>query len=285
MITPTHELKTDPEVFQAIYVGQKTFEIRKADRNFQAGDILLLRETLHTGEQMHDPANPLPLVYTGREHLVRVTHILAGPIYGIADGWSILSIAPVREPVTPTRIAEIRAHCEQALAELNRVCDNPAKNFCMSIPARPNVDTDLILGRAIDGVIDLLAALDAAQAERRDHTQFIGNLSAALGCSLELSTDEALEEVISLRAKHRAEISLRAKALAERDAATARAEQAEAEATALRAEVARLGAVEWMTYTPRGYFLCREPKPLPEPGKPSRFVCFRRVVKEGAPHE
>ena len=51
----------------------------------------------------------------------------------------------------------------------------------------------------------------------RDHSRFMGNLGATLGISLEMGTEEALEEVISLRAKHRTEISLRAKAEAERD--------------------------------------------------------------------
>jgi hypothetical protein len=85
----THELKTDPEVFQAVFDGTKTYEIRKDDRGFAVGDKLALRETLHTGRDM---AMGSPLVYTGRVVQAAVTHILTGPIYGLAAGWSICSM-------------------------------------------------------------------------------------------------------------------------------------------------------------------------------------------------
>jgi len=39
-----HELKCRPEYFARIETGQKTFEIRKNDRDFQVGDILILKE-------------------------------------------------------------------------------------------------------------------------------------------------------------------------------------------------------------------------------------------------
>lgn len=39
-----HELKTLPSFFDAVIGGRKTFEIRKDDRGFQAGDTVTLRE-------------------------------------------------------------------------------------------------------------------------------------------------------------------------------------------------------------------------------------------------
>lgn len=38
-----HELKTYPKYFQETIEGNKLFEIRKNDRNFQVGDVLLLK--------------------------------------------------------------------------------------------------------------------------------------------------------------------------------------------------------------------------------------------------
>jgi hypothetical protein len=81
-----HELKTDPAVFEAVMSGAKTHEIRLNDRNFDVGDVLLLRETIYTGAEM---AKGAELLYTGRETRRTVSHIQTG--YGLVDGWCILS--------------------------------------------------------------------------------------------------------------------------------------------------------------------------------------------------
>ncbi|WP_431808218.1 DUF3850 domain-containing protein [Lysinibacillus sphaericus] len=39
-----HELKIAPEYFGPVFDGIKTFEIRKDDRGYQVGDLLLLKE-------------------------------------------------------------------------------------------------------------------------------------------------------------------------------------------------------------------------------------------------
>lgn len=83
-----HELKTDSEVFQAIYGGYKTFEIRFNDRDFQVGDELWLKETVYTGKEMKEGK---PLKYTGRSYNLNISYILMGPIYGLQEGWVIMS--------------------------------------------------------------------------------------------------------------------------------------------------------------------------------------------------
>jgi len=88
----THELKTDQDVFQAVIEGLKRYEIRRDDRGFSVGDELLLRETEYTGVEMQQGK---PLLFTGREELVQVIHILKGPVYGLIEGWVIMSIVEV----------------------------------------------------------------------------------------------------------------------------------------------------------------------------------------------
>ena len=89
-----HELKTDAEVFAATALGMKAYEVREDDRGFEVGDVLFLRETRHTGEEMR--VGEKPLIYTGRHEMMEVTHILRGPIYGLLGGWVIMSCRRVK---------------------------------------------------------------------------------------------------------------------------------------------------------------------------------------------
>lgn len=41
-----HELKVDPEYMTALLDGSKPFEVRRNDRGYQRGDVLVLRELL-----------------------------------------------------------------------------------------------------------------------------------------------------------------------------------------------------------------------------------------------
>lgn len=60
-----HELKCWPEFFQASWVGDKTFEIRRNDRGFKERDEIVLREW----EPSKDDNNTDPNYngYSGRE--------------------------------------------------------------------------------------------------------------------------------------------------------------------------------------------------------------------------
>jgi hypothetical protein len=77
----THDLKTWPEFFQAIWEGKKLFELRQNDRNFRVGDILLLREW-----------NPDTREYTERCIQAEVTYILHSDILPL--GYVVLSLNP-----------------------------------------------------------------------------------------------------------------------------------------------------------------------------------------------
>ncbi len=92
-----HDLKTDSEVFQAVISGEKTWEIRYDDRGFKVGDMVQLRETKYSGSEMRGTSEMMgkPLQYTGGSILADITYILRGPVYGLADGWAIMTIKPL----------------------------------------------------------------------------------------------------------------------------------------------------------------------------------------------
>lgn len=77
-----HELKIWPTYFDAVVDGAKTFELRRDDRGFRAGDMLLLREW-----------NPNTNSYTGRSVRCRVDYLLAGsPEFGLLRGFVVMAI-------------------------------------------------------------------------------------------------------------------------------------------------------------------------------------------------
>jgi hypothetical protein len=76
----THRLKIMPEYFNDVIDKKKLFEIRKDDRNYEVGDLILLQEFKSNK-------------YTGREWLVQITHLLRdAPQFGLQEGYVILSI-------------------------------------------------------------------------------------------------------------------------------------------------------------------------------------------------
>ncbi len=75
-----HELKILPDFYRAVVSGEKTFELRKNDRNFKVGDFVVLKEwTALQG-------------YLGPTHTVRIKYVLENvPWYGLKEGYCIFS--------------------------------------------------------------------------------------------------------------------------------------------------------------------------------------------------
>lgn len=87
----THELKTWPSFFAALLDGSKTFEVRRNDRDFAVGDVLVLREW-----------DPTPSLYeprgtTGKSTTRVVTYVLRGGEFGIEAGFCVLGLAEVKQ--------------------------------------------------------------------------------------------------------------------------------------------------------------------------------------------
>lgn len=88
-MSTTHFLKTWPAYWMAVERGDKTFEVRKNDRAYQAGDTLML--------QYFDPERP-PHDWEGlaRHPLERlVTFVLPGGQFGIEQGFVVMGLAPL----------------------------------------------------------------------------------------------------------------------------------------------------------------------------------------------
>jgi ASC-1-like (ASCH) protein len=80
----THYLKTWPPYFERIKNGQKTFEVRKNDRDFQVGDTAILNEF-----------NPKTQEFTGDEVIRIITYVLHGGQFGIESGFCVFGLSNV----------------------------------------------------------------------------------------------------------------------------------------------------------------------------------------------
>lgn len=78
----THQLKVWPEYYERMKSGQKTFEVRKNDRDFQTGDELML-----------DCWDPIEKQYTDDDTIVkRIAYVLYGGQFGIEQGYCVLGL-------------------------------------------------------------------------------------------------------------------------------------------------------------------------------------------------
>ena len=76
-----HELKSWPDEFEAINRGIKTHEVRKWDRDYEVGDLLILREY-----------EPIERHYTGRMLHCKVTHVTQGGRFGLPEDVCVMSV-------------------------------------------------------------------------------------------------------------------------------------------------------------------------------------------------
>lgn len=107
-MTTTHELKCWPEPYRAVVAGRKTYEIRKDDRNYQVGDLLLLQEW-----------DPKTERYTIERAYFEITHKTPGGDWGLPADVCVLGIAPVRYSYQSNlgRGLERAERCAKAFAE------------------------------------------------------------------------------------------------------------------------------------------------------------------------
>lgn len=81
-----HRLKTVDPYFSDVCAERKNFEVRKDDRGFAVGDVLLLEEYIPRGD--------FGGLFTGAFACRRITYILSDPAFGIAPGTCVMGIEP-----------------------------------------------------------------------------------------------------------------------------------------------------------------------------------------------
>jgi len=88
-----HILKTWPEFFRAVKTGKKTFEMRLNDRNYQVGDVLILKEY-----------EPFTEEFSGDYLIKKVTYLLGEPY--TPDGYVIMALGDIGHSKTliPTKL-------------------------------------------------------------------------------------------------------------------------------------------------------------------------------------
>lgn len=74
-----HELKIYSQYFDAVISGKKTFEVRKNDRKFHVGDVLVLKEWDN-------------IKYSGREVKAKVIYLIDDKFIGIQPGYVVMGI-------------------------------------------------------------------------------------------------------------------------------------------------------------------------------------------------
>jgi Domain of unknown function (DUF3850) len=91
-----HHLKTLPDYWDAVERGDKDFEVRRDDRGFQKGDVLLLEKFNPNGGL----AGAYDIDYTapGRKPKTlrrKIKYILTGGQFGIEPGYVVIGTEPV----------------------------------------------------------------------------------------------------------------------------------------------------------------------------------------------
>ena len=85
-----HKLKTWVRFWDAVASGEKNFEVRKNDRAFQTGDILVLQKFDH--EEMRYVLDGYTILSKPLEIRKRVSFLLQGGLFGIEPGYCVLGL-------------------------------------------------------------------------------------------------------------------------------------------------------------------------------------------------
>lgn len=98
-----HTLKTRAQYWDAVAAGEKTFEVRRDDRGFQKGDILLLARLDEERSLSFTRDSNGGLSSYARHALTiraRVSWILTGGQFGIEPGYVVMALTDIQPPAS-----------------------------------------------------------------------------------------------------------------------------------------------------------------------------------------
>ena len=91
----THLLKIRADFADRVLSGEKTFELRKNDRDFQRGDEIVFQVVRLSGSA-YEACKEHPL----DEKVYTITYVLSG--WGLKEGYVALGIKPGRDDIVTT---------------------------------------------------------------------------------------------------------------------------------------------------------------------------------------
>ena len=85
-----HRIKLDIAYYDDVMSGTKTFEIRKDDRDYEVGDLVIFIPADH--------GIVLPPWGEGEERIFRITYLIGSSTFGgIREGYVVFGISEVKE--------------------------------------------------------------------------------------------------------------------------------------------------------------------------------------------
>lgn len=93
MTPQLHKVKAWPQYFDAVQRGEKPFEVRRDDRGYQRGDILVLQRTkAEAPYYIEYDLDRKPV-----EVRKRITYVLTGGQFGIEPGYVVLGLGECQD--------------------------------------------------------------------------------------------------------------------------------------------------------------------------------------------
>jgi hypothetical protein len=119
-IKKIHLLKTWPEYFSAIRCGDKKFEVRKNDRNFQSGDYVTLQEW-----------NPTTKEYTGESETFQIGFLVDSE-WGLQNGYCAFALLKIDESDDTYNLHLRLAQTDKDLSDAQYHLLSMVNQYCMN---------------------------------------------------------------------------------------------------------------------------------------------------------